>query len=97
MDSISPFTFEILMEFDDFTAVGNAGSVTAANLLLDSSRIYSIVLSFTRMYISSKNIILKCFLMTMIFKSIAVEGYFSTPNPKKGIAKNFPFKFLRNL
>jgi hypothetical protein len=48
-------------------------------------------------YISSKNTILKCFLVAMIFKSITVEGYFSSPCPEMGITKNFYFKCLRNM
>jgi hypothetical protein len=46
----SQFAFENLMEFDDCTSVGNAVSVTAANLPPDSSTISSIFLPFTRMF-----------------------------------------------
>ena len=49
-DSNSQFTFEILIEFNDWNSVGNAVSFTAENLLLDSSTIYSVFLSFTRMF-----------------------------------------------
>ena len=44
-DSNSQFTFEILMKFDVCTAVGNAGSVIAANLLMDSSTITGVLIS----------------------------------------------------
>ena len=43
--SNSQFTFEILMEFDVCTAVCNAVSVIAANLLLDSSTITGVLIS----------------------------------------------------
>ena len=39
----SQITFEILMEFGDLTAVGNAGSLSTANLLPDSSTVYSVL------------------------------------------------------